>query len=163
MKTRFFAASAFAVMSFSGAVQASDYATVYGGLFNINEHTNSSSEGLLGAEYRAKPWDYGIRPTVGAFVTAESDAYAYAGINWDITMAAPWVITPNFMAGLYHHGSGEDMGGAVEFKSGIEVQYTMSDNQRVGVAFNHMSNAGIYDHNPGAENVLVTYSLPLGQ
>ncbi|HID90986.1 TPA: hypothetical protein EYP44_03395, partial [Candidatus Bathyarchaeota archaeon] len=40
---------------------------------------------------------------------------------------------------------GKDLGGALEFRSGIEASYAFENDSRLGVAFNHISNASLYD------------------
>ncbi|MFO1243201.1 MAG: acyloxyacyl hydrolase [Rickettsiales bacterium] len=113
-----------------------------------------------GIEYRASDLGYGIRPVVGGFANEDSDAYGYAGIVWDLHVADEWVVTPSFAVGAYHHGAGKDLGGALEFKSGIEVSYVLPDDYRIGVQLNHLSNASIYDKNPGEENLIATFQIP---
>lgn len=163
MRSLKFTLLATAMIATAGTAHATDYLTGYAGFFNLFEHQGVDTAGLFGAEYRAEAWDYGIRPTLGISVDSDGDVYGYTGIHWDIKLSDPWTLSPNFMVGLYNHASGgEDLGGAIEFRSGLEVSYTLANQQRLGVAFNHMSNASIYDDNPGAENLIFTYSLPLG-
>lgn len=115
---------------------------------------------LGGIEYRAQDIGYGFRPTVGAFANEDSDAYAYIGVNWDLHVADQFVLTPSFAVGAYHHGAGKDLGGALEFKSGLEVSYVFEGDYRLGVQLNHLSNASIYDKNPGEENLIATFQIP---
>ena len=51
----------------------------------------------------------------------------------------------------------------LEFRSGIEVAWRFDNRSRLGVEFTHISNAGIYDRNPGTETLTVNYSIPLDQ
>lgn len=115
---------------------------------------------LGGVEYRGADIGYGLRPTVGAFANEDSDAYVYAGLNWDLFVADRWVVTPSFAVGAYHHGAGKDLGGMIEFKSGIETSYIFDGDYRLGVQLNHLSNASIYDRNPGEENLIATFHIP---
>ncbi len=87
--------------------------------------------------------------------------YGYGGLNLDFAIGK-FYVTPNFMVGAYSRGDGKDLGGPLEFRSGLELSYEMENTHRVGVAFNHISNARIYTHNPGAETLLVNYSIPVG-
>lgn len=115
-----------------------------------------------GLEYRLSEFSYGVRPVIGAFGTEDGSAYAYAGVNWDVELLPKQVyIIPNFAIGAYREGAGKKLGGALEFRSGIELAYQFRNQHRVGVALNHLSNAGLYDRNPGVESVIATYSLPL--
>jgi lipid A 3-O-deacylase len=143
--------------------QAESYVVGYAGEFAILDD-NGDQAAQVGAEYRGEPWSYGIRPTVGINATTDSAVYGYAGINWDVPVYSNNIyLTPNFMAGAYHNGSGKDLGHALEFRSGIELSYQMQNHQRVGIAFNHISNASLGNHNPGAETLLINYQVPTGQ
>lgn len=147
-------------MAFSGGAHAADYLTGYAGWFDLVDGEDESAQ--FGVEYRFHPWDFGLRPVLGANFTSDSGVYGYGGLNWDVPIVANQIyLIPNFMAGVYREGNSKDLGGAIEFRSGIELAYQLPDNSRVGVAFNHISNASIYDKNPGAETLLINYSIPM--
>jgi len=135
--------------------------------FNVGDYNalRSGQEHVFqyGAEYRFSDIGYGIHPIVGGFGTAKSAAYGYGGINWDVTLLTNQLyLVPNFAVGAYKEGTGKQLGGALEFRSGIELDYQLPNTQQIGVALNHISNAGIYKHNSGEESVLATYSIPVG-
>lgn len=143
----------------SNSVDSQGYFVPYVGYYSILRNEGSTQ---FGVEYRAPVWDFGVRPTIGVNVNTDGDAYGYAGINWDVALVKNQVyLIPNFMVGAYHNGSGHDLGGAIEFRSGIELAYQFQNTSRLGIAFNHISNASIYDHNPGAETLLVNYAIPM--
>lgn len=140
---------------------ATDYITGYAGVFDVLDDNENS--GQFGLEYRFNPIQYGFRPTLGVNVTTEGALYGYGGFHWDVPLVDNEIyLIPNFVVGAYAEGDDKDLGGALEFRSGIELAYQMPNSHRVGVAFNHISNASIYDKNPGAETVLINYSLPMG-
>jgi lipid A 3-O-deacylase len=142
-------------------VFAQDYLTGSLGWFDLVDGENEATH--LGAEYRFHPLDYGVRPTIGASITTDGSVYGYGGFNWDIEVVPnQFFLIPNFMAGLYAEGDGKDLGHTIEFRSGVEFAYQMPNAHRVGLAFNHISNAGIGNKNPGAETLMLTYSLPMG-
>lgn len=141
---------------------AADYLSGSLGGFDFFDDDNSATQ--LGLEYRFSPIEYGIRPSAGISVTDEGSLYGYGGFNWDIPLIDNQLyVIPNVMMGLYRKGDGKDLGGAIEFRSGIEVAYQFPNEHRLGVALNHISNASIYDRNPGAETILVNYSLPMSR
>jgi lipid A 3-O-deacylase len=145
----------------AGNAYATDYLSGSVGWFDIIDQDNESTH--LGLEYRFNPWQYGFRPTVGANLTTDGALYGYGGFHWDVPLVDNELyLVPNFVAGLYSEGDGKDLGGAIQFRSGIELQYQMPNTHRVGVAFNHISNASIYDKNPGVETLLINYSVPMG-
>lgn len=139
-----------------------DYLALYSGYFDITQDDNAAVQ--FGAEYRFAPYYYTLRPAVGFNVSTDGSLYGYGGVFWDLDLAMigmdNWWFTPNFVAGLYHSGDGKSLGGAVEFRSGLELSYMFPNQHRLGVAFNHISNASIYDRNPGAETLMINYHLP---
>ena len=144
------------------AANAFDYFTGYVGWNDFIDQENESTE--FGIEYRFHPIDYGFRPTLGFNVTTDGSRYGYGGFNWDVPVIGNELyIIPNFMVGLYGEGDGKDLGGAIEFRSGLEVAYQMPNEHRIGIAINHISNASIYDKNPGSETLLINYSMPVGR
>ena len=140
---------------------AEEYLTGYAGWFDLVDNEQEATQ--FGVEYRMKEWQYNIHPTIGANVTTDSSYYVYGGFNWDIEVLPKEIyLVPNFMAGGYAKGDGKDLGHGLEFRSGLELDYQMKSGSRVGVAFNHISNASLGDKNPGAETLLLNYSMPLG-
>ena len=56
-----------------------------------------------------------------------------------------------------------DLGGPVEFRSGLELGYESDRGWRIGLGFDHRSNAGIESRNPGLETVHLRLSVPTGR
>lgn len=137
-----------------------DYLNFYGGYFDITQDDNSAAQ--VGLEYRYKDIYYGLRPAIGINVSDDEAVYGYGGFFWDIYLSDKWIFTPNVVAGAFHHGDGKDLGSAIEFRSGLELSYEFETNNRLGLAFNHISNASIGEHNPGAETLLVVYQHSIG-
>lgn len=140
---------------------AGDYISFNAGSFNALR-SGQDSAFQYGAEYRFSEVMYGIRPIVGAFGTSDSAAYGYAGVNWDVALIPNQLyIVPNFAVGAFREGDGKDLGGTLQFRSGIELDYQFPNQHQIGIALNHLSNAGIYKHNSGEESVIATYSIPV--
>ncbi len=153
--------AAVASTTFSMSANATEYLTGALGWVDAIDQENESVQ--AGVEYRMSPIGYHLRPIVGANVNTDSSVYGYAGLNMEVPILSNQLyLIPNFAVGAYAKGDGKDLGGALEFRSGIEIAYEMENKHRVGVALNHLSNAGIYDKNPGVENVILTYSVPTG-
>lgn len=137
-----------------------DYIAGYAGYFDVIRGDHGAAQ--FGVEYRGHPFQYTIRPIIGVNVTTDSSLYGYAGFHLDAELIKDQLyLSPNFAAGFYRKNSGRDLGGTVEFRSGIELAYQMPNEHRVGVAFNHISNASLYRHNPGSETALISYSVPI--
>ena len=97
-----------------------------------------------------------ISPITGGFITENSAAYFYTGIEWNIEMGL-FDFTPSFAPGLYHKGDGKDLGHVLEFKTEVQLSYGLSENTSFGVSYNHVSNASIGDKNPGANSYLFNF------
>ncbi|HXY99930.1 MAG TPA: acyloxyacyl hydrolase [Stellaceae bacterium] len=105
---------------------------------------------------------YIVRPMAGMFATNERSFYGYGGICLDLEVGQHFVIMPEAASGFWSRGNGKDLGGPVEFKTGGEVAYRFDNFSRLGLLFDHTSNAGIYNRNPGVESALVVFSIPIG-
>ena len=97
-----------------------------------------------------------ISPITGGFVTENSAAYIYSGIEWNFDMGS-FEFTPSFAPGLYHKGDGKDLGHVLEFKTEVQFSYTVSDATSFGVSYNHVSNASLGDKNPGANSYMFNF------
>jgi len=162
MKLSHLLASAVFAMSAAAAsaANATEYLTGILGWYDATQQEDESLE--FGGEYRFEPVWHGLRPMVGVTANTDDMVYGYAGIHWDFAIMPQVYISPNFAVGAYHQGDSKDLGGALEFRSGIEVAYEFTNRHRLGVAINHRSNADIYDSNGGTETIMATYSLPMG-
>jgi opacity protein-like surface antigen len=100
-------------------------------------------------------------PFFGLDVTTKGGTYVYAGFGFDINFGPNWVLTPNGAAGYYQRGDGTKLGSWMEFRSGAELDYKFADQSRLGVSVQHTSNAGLTKYNPGEQEVLLVYQLPL--
>ena len=93
--------------------------------------------------------------------TSDGAFYGYGGFGIDINFSPNLVLTPNVAGGYFAHGSGINLGSWWEFRSGAEFAWRFEDMSRLGVAVYHTSNAGLTKRNPGAQSVLLLYSVPL--
>ena len=68
--------------------------------------------------------------------------------------------TPSFAAGIYDDGSGKKLGNDLQFRTSLEVSYELSNGNRIGISFSHISNANLGDKNPGVEILSISYHVP---
>jgi lipid A 3-O-deacylase len=121
------------------------------------------TEAQFRVEYRfGQSFLWVLRPLVGAFATTDGTFFGYAGVRIELPLGDHVVLMGDTAAGYWHHGRGLDLGNPIEFKSGVELAYRFAGQSRLGVAFDHISNAGIAKINPGVESLLLVYSYPLG-
>ena len=98
-----------------------------------------------------------ISPITGGFLTENSAAYIYTGVEWNYDMGNKMTFTPSFAPGLYGEGDGKDLGHVLEFKTEIQATYQFSDTSSFGASYNHISNASLGDKNPGANSYMFNY------
>ena len=122
-------------------------------------HNNEATE--FRGEYRFANGLYFLKPLLGVLATTRASVYAYGGVRIDWVIADHYVIMPVATVGYYSKGDGKDLGSPVEFKTGAEFAYRFDEGWRVGVAFDHISNAGLTKRNPGTESLLLMVSLPI--
>jgi lipid A 3-O-deacylase len=137
-----------------------DFLSFQAGGFDVND---TETTAMLGVEYRSDFKEFYIAPMVGGFVTAEGSVYGYGGLYLDVFLGRRIVLRPSFSVGAYGEGGGKDLGGVLEFRSAIALAWRFDDRSRLGIELSHLSNAGIYDNNPGTENLTLNYSVPLDQ
>lgn len=147
------AAAATAVLAAScAATQERDPALIAG--WGVAGVLDQESVDGIGVEYRHSPVVWNLQPMIGfSGSAAEDTSYTFAGVHYPIDMGERWRLSPSLAAGYFDPGGGLSLGGQLEFRSGIEVNYLLSKEWRVGVAFTHLSNGGLYDFNPGTEAV----------
>lgn len=123
-----------------------------------------------GVELRGRPYPIPVLPRfipdpvpmAGVMATGDGAFYAYAGFGLDFRVTARFTVTPNWALGAYEDGASRDLGGVVEFRSALDLALAVGGRAAVGLSFYHLSNAGIYDRNPGSESLVVTYSFAPG-
>lgn len=129
------------------------------GAFDVNEEGNGEIAVAGRLELRFGRKLYFIGPVAGILGTSDGGIFGYGGFYADIRFKS-FVLTPLLAVGGYRQGSGKDLGGVFEFRESITLAYQFDGGSRLGLQVAHMSNAGIYDRNPGQEDVFVTYAVP---
>ena len=98
-----------------------------------------------------------VSPITGGFITENSAAYIYTGIEWNVDMGGGLSFTPSFTPGLYHEGDGKDLGHVIEFKSELQISLDLSATSQFGFSYNHISNASLGKKNPGANSYMFNF------
>ena len=125
-------------------------------------------------ERRAQPASevylrYDLGHKIGPFGNAVGISVGEAGETWvgfGQTYTLPFGKSGFYgelhaMPGIYFDNGGFDLGGPLEFRSGVELGYETRQGWRLGLSYDHRSNAGIYDDNPGIETVQFRVSVPI--
>ena len=104
-----------------------------------------------------------LKPLTGFLGTGDNAMYSYIGLSGDLFFGKCkcFVVTPSLAAGWYIDGDEIRLGHKVEFRSGGDITYKFKNNVRVGVGIFHLSNANLGDRNPGSEQFIFKYQIPL--
>ena len=99
---------------------------------------------------------------VGLSVGERGETWLGYGQTWRTEFGrSPFFAELHAMPGLYFEGDGLDLGGPIAFRSGVELGFEAPGGWRYGLSYDHRSNAGIHDDNPGVETVQLRVSVPL--
>ena len=97
-----------------------------------------------------KSLPYGLAPIAGALKQGSASMF-YGGVQKKFKYKRVALI-PSFAPGLYDHGTEKDLGGELQFKSQIEFSVDLFADYSLSYAWSHISNADLYDTNPGTDN-----------
>ncbi len=114
------------------------------------------------AEYHFGQKLYSLGPTVGVIGNSHGGGMVYAALYSDLALGSV-IVTPLGGVGAWWHGDhgDQELGGTFEFRISIEAAYQFADASRFGVRLGHISSAGIHEKNPGENDLMLTYALPL--
>ena len=150
----------FVAISFINSfAQDRNYIAISSAVFDILQQANPSFESRV--EFRLGKIKLGGHPFSGVMVNSEGAMHIYMGLYYDIPLTDFLFLTPSFAPGLYAKNNSKDLKFALEFQSQIEISLKFANGARVGVSFNHMSNATLGEENPGVESLALTYIIPL--
>jgi lipid A 3-O-deacylase len=127
--------------------------------FDILQQTRPSFEKRI--ELRKDISDNDFGQFAGIMFTGHGANHFYTGLYYNFYLYDIIVITPSFAPGLYLENNTKNLFYPLEFRSQIEVSVKLLRNTRIGFSFNHISNAGLGDENPGVESFAVTYIISL--
>jgi len=145
----------------AGPVRARDAKSQHAGSFSVSVGTfnmgHSHTSDGLGLEYRlnSRSWKpresgrFSLIPTFGITGTSKEAFFAYAGFRTNLDLTQRWRLTPGFAVGAYDRNGDIDLGGPIEFRSSLDVSSAIRNGMRIGVTLYHVSNARLYDRNPG--------------
>lgn len=111
------------------------------------------------------PWSWGLTDTsfVSARICLSAGALRGRGKTGLIGSAGPTIALSMFNGVIFldggvsaallseHQFGQENFGGPIQFVSHVGIGFKLGGNLRVGYRFQHMSNASIYNRNPGLE------------
>ncbi len=103
------------------------------------------------------------QPTIAASITDQGDAWIGAGAKWSTIdqFGGPFFVETSLLPGIYLHGDGPDIGGALQFRSSFGVGIQLSNGTTVLTSYDHRSNADTRALNPGLETLALRVSIPI--
>tara|TARA_R110002012_G_scaffold57999_1_gene150460 strand:+ start:1825 stop:2340 length:516 start_codon:yes stop_codon:yes gene_type:complete len=105
-----------------------------------------------------------FQPALGVSLTDQGDAWIGFGATWTGRFANDrGYIQMSFLPGIHTTGDGPDIGTPLEFRSGAELGYEASNGWRIGLSYDHRSNAGLASNNPGLETLQIRVHVPVGR
>jgi lipid A 3-O-deacylase len=102
-----------------------------------------------------------LQPSAGVSIGTGGDTWVGAGFQYTLQGSRDFYLQGHVMPGVYLPGDGRDIGGALQFRSGIEIGYEAPSGLRVGLSFDHRSNADFRSYNPGLESLQLRVSWPM--
>ena len=118
-------------------------------LFGLNYHLSNNKIDLI--NYLT------VNPVFGGFITVERASMFYGGFETNIGTDLIY-LNLSSSAGIYSNGDGKDLGNNLQFKSEINIFYSISKKSRFGFGSHHISNAGLASVNPGTNNYYLIYN-----
>lgn len=141
------------------------YLSVGAGVFNLVGAVNNGgykhTPAEFNAEYQSGFRFYGIGYVLGLLANTDGGVDGYGGLYANLALTPHWILTPEAAVSGYSPGSSKKMGSTFLFRLELGLAYQMDNGGRLGLKIAHLSNADIYPHNPGENEILVTYSFPL--
>lgn len=113
-----------------------------------------------GLELQLRPGLFGLQAILGATSAENESFYGYLGLRREF-IRDPLYVAVFTGLGRFRLGERPDLGGGLEFRSGIELGFRAAADWRVGLVLYHLSNGGIERRNPGSETLALTWSVPL--
>jgi hypothetical protein len=99
-----------------------------------------------------------IGPLAGVHANLDGGIFGYAGLYLDLALG-PFVLSPQTSIGAYEKGDSKELGGVFQFMSGLGLSWEFADRSRLGIRYQHISNANLHDRNPGADILLLNYGI----
>ena len=127
------------------------------GLFDLRDDTSGAGT----VEYRFGRKVFLVGFALGLMANTDGGLFGYVGAYADLSYKK-FYVTPQLAMGGYGEGSSTDLGGVFQFRESLDLAYRFDNGHRLGIRAAHISNAAIHDINPGEEELLLTYSFPIG-
>ena len=139
------------------------------GIYNFLEHGsipyNKASAGFNLEFFTGRKYLGFLKPFIGVLGSTENSYYGYFGLSSDLYFSncKCFILTPSLAVGSYSDGDDIRMGHTIQFRSGGDITYKFRNNVRIGLGIFHISNAGLGYRNPGSEQIILKYQIPINR
>ena len=123
-------------------------------------HRGNATLPEIDLEYQTAAKLFGVGALYGIVANTDGGFMGYTGFYSDVAWDH-WVLTPVLGMGGYNQGRGKYLDGTFQFRLELSLAYQLADQSRLGIKIAHISNAYIANEDPGEDEVLLTYALPL--
>ena len=142
-----------------GASQTTPRVAISGGEI-LERRADTAAEVYLRYDLGRQIGPFGL--ATGLSLAEGGEAWIGAGATYTLPLGRSGAYAEmHAMPGFYFDNGGFDLGGTIAFRSGIELGYETQRGWRMALSYDHRSNAGIYDDNPGIETVQFKISVPI--
>ena len=141
------------LLSFHQPILANSY-SIFGGTYDYDDDNTTNLVGLslhLTENNFSILNIFDVNPVIGTFITAKSASMFYGGFETNIGTDKIF-LNLSSSAGIYSNGDGKDLGNSLQFKSEVNIFYSLNQTTQIGLGSHHISNAGISSVNPGTNN-----------
>ncbi len=142
----------------AGAQERPRLLQLSGGVFNVGRSQTAAEAGV--ELIRPIRW-WRLDLAGGVSANGDGGVWGYFGVRRDLAASERWTIAPGWGVAHYERGDGKNLGGNLQFRSSLAVDYRITRKTRLGVTIHHLSNAGLEELNPGSNSVLATFSVAL--
>ena len=132
---------------------------IFTGMFDFSD--DKQKAGLIGLQHQneelwRKSFLGKLSPITGGFLTENTAFYLYSGVQAEYELGF-LTITPSFAPGFYGESNGKDLGYPLEFKSEVQISLDLGESTKLGMSYNHISNASLGSKNPGANSYMFNF------
>ena len=148
------------LLSSNISINANSY-SIFGGTYDYDDDNTTN---LFGLNYHISNSDIDlfnilkINPVVGGLITAKSATMFYGGFETNLG-SDQFYLNISSSTGIYSNGDGKDLGNAIQFKSEVNLFYSLAEKNSIGIGSHHISNAGLNSVNPGTNNYYIIYKI----
>ena len=110
----------------------------------------------IGSDYQFTVADrrgYGpLQRTHSLSITDHYGLWVGTGFNNPIALNNRLLVRFSFLPGVYQQGGEVDLGGWLMFRSGVELEFSLSEVISLSVSYDHRSSGDLWPYNPGLES-----------